>query len=281
MAKKIIQKITICGYGLIGGCIALDLLASRAKIEIVAYDRKAVLKKISKDKKHKVQVESNFSKAVAGADLIILAAPHKANESMLTRLSKNKQIENCLIIDTGAVKKPITKLAQSHDFSNDVQFLPTHPMAGREQAGFENASANLFKNRAWYLSEDIKLNFDNLKKIDWLMKKVKAMRVHVSSSLHDELVSQISHLPQLISTLLGGQTNPELIPLAGPGLRSMLRLAGSPYKVWEEIIQENKTEIIKALLLYRDNLDDIMRKIKKDESLAKIFKDSSRSYTCL
>ncbi len=281
MAKKIIQKVTICGYGLIGGCIALDLLASRAKIEIVAYDRKAVLPKISKDRKHKVQVESNFSKAVSGADLMILAAPHKANESMLTRLSKNKQIKNCLIIDTGAVKKPITKLSQSLEFSNGVQFLPTHPMAGREQAGFENALPNLFKDRAWYLSEDIKLNFENLKKIDWLIKKVKAMRVHLTSALHDELVSQISHLPQLISTLLGGQTNRDLIPLAGPGLRSMLRLSGSPYKVWEEIIQENKTEIIKALLLYRNNLDDVIKKIKNDESLEKIFKDSSRSYTCL
>ncbi len=281
MAKKLIRKVTICGYGLIGGCIALDLLASKAKIKLVAFDRKAVLERVKKNKAHKVKVESNFSIAVLDADIIILAAPHKANESMLTRLSKNKKLENCLIIDTGAVKSPISKLASSLKFSNGVQFLATHPMAGRERAGFENASPKLFKERAWYLSDDVEMNLDNMKKIDWLLKKVKAMRVHISSSLHDELVSQISHLPQLISTLLGGQTNPELIPLAGPGLRSMLRLSGSPYKVWEEIIQENKTEIIKALLLYRNNLDDVIEKIKKDESLDEIFKDSSRSYTCL
>ena len=61
----------------------------------------------------------------------------------------------------------------------------------------------------------------------------------------------------------------------------MLRLSGSPYKVWQEIISENKIEIIKALLLYRNNLDDVVKKIKNDESLEEIFKDSSRSYTCL
>ncbi len=248
MAKVNMKKITICGYGLIGGCIALDILASKSKVLITAFDRKAVLDKISKHPKHKVKVESNFSQAVQDADLIILAAPHKANETMLKRLSKNKKSENCLIIDTGAVKSPITMLAESLKFSDGVQFLPTHPMAGRERAGFENASPKLFKDHAWYLSDDVKLNYENQLKIDWLIKKVKAMRVHISGNHHDQLVSEISHLPQLISTLLGGQTNPDLIPLAGPGLRSMLRLSGSPYKVWEEIIQENKTEIIKALL---------------------------------
>ena len=281
MKKVNIKKVTICGYGLIGGCIALDLLASKKKIEIVAYDRKSVLEKIKKDSNHNVSTEKSFKKAVQDSDMIILSAPHNANEEMLYKLHNNKNIQNCLILDTGAVKSPITQIAKALDFSNGVQFLPTHPMAGREKAGFKNASTKLFQEHAWYISDDIILSYENQQKIAWLIQTVKALRVHISSSAHDELVSQISHLPQLISTLLGSQTKPELIPLAGPGLRSMLRLSGSPYSVWQEIITENKTEIIEALKIYKNNLDDVIKKIKNDESLEKIFKDSSRSYTCL
>ena len=281
MRKQKIDKITICGYGLIGGCIALDLLHSRSKIQITAFDRKNVLTKLRKAKRENLHTETDFTKAVIGSDIIILSAPHKANEAMLIRLSKIKQLTNCLILDTGAVKKPITELAGSLTFPEGTQFLPTHPMAGREKAGFENASTNLFKDHAWYISEDINLSTENVFRLDWLIKKVHATRVDITSSLHDELVSEISHLPQLISTILGGQINPNLIPLAGPGLRSMLRLAGSPYSVWKEIISENKTEIVNTLELYKSNLENVIEKIKHDESLAEIFKDSSRSYTCL
>ncbi|KAA3635503.1 MAG: prephenate dehydrogenase/arogenate dehydrogenase family protein [Calditrichaeota bacterium] len=281
MAKRIISKITICGYGLIGGCIALDILKRYKSVEITAFDRKGTLDSLRRDKLHKVRAVSSFAKAVENADIIILAAPHKANETNLEKLSKIKTLTDCLIIDTGAVKTPITKLAKNLKFAEGTQFLPTHPMAGREKAGFKNASDKLFKNHAWYLSEDILLNDSNKKKIDWLIRAVQAMRVEVSSQLHDELVSEISHLPQLISTILGGQINPNLIQLAGPGLRSMLRLSGSPYSVWSEIISENKTEIIKTLLLYKNNLNKVIEKIKKDESLEDIFKDSSRSYRCL
>ena len=103
----------------------------------------------------------------------------------------------------------------------------------------------------------------------------------MNSNLHDELVSEISHLPQLISTILGAQVNPKLIQLAGPGLRSVLRLAGSPYNVWSEIIAENKEEIIKSLLLYKDNLNKVIKYIEQDKSLKGIFSDAARSYKCL
>lgn len=61
----------------------------------------------------------------------------------------------------------------------------------------------------------------------------------------------------------------------------MAKIINTKLQVWKEIITDNKTEIIKALLLYRNNLDDVIRKIKKDESLDQLFKDSFRSYTCL
>ncbi|NOY89488.1 MAG: prephenate dehydrogenase/arogenate dehydrogenase family protein, partial [FCB group bacterium] len=210
MKRVAIKKITICGFGLIGGCIALDLLKGKHKFNIYAYDRPRVLKKLKETLSFKIKIEPSLKKAIHNSDIIILSAPHKVNESLLVRLSKVADLKDCLIIDTGAVKSPIANLAQSLKFADGTQFLPTHPMAGKEKSGFENAASNLFYNHAWYLDEDVKLNYHNQIKLNWMIKKMKAMPVYISVALHDEMMSELSHLPQLISTILGAQINPQL-----------------------------------------------------------------------
>src|SRR5439155_26150974 len=58
----------------------------------------------------------------------------------------------------------------------------------------------------------------------------------ISPEDHDRLVARTSHLPQIISTILAYQTAGHK-DLAGPGLRSMTRLAGSPFHVWRDIVK--------------------------------------------
>ncbi len=276
-----LKKIAVCGFGLIGGCLALDFLQTNSKVRVFAFDRPNILKRLSQNKYFRVSCEPKFKPAVTNADIIVLSAPHKANENMLLRLADMNSIRNCLILDTGAVKQSIAKLAGRIDFGDGTQFLPTHPMAGKEKAGFENSDAKLFVNHSWFIDESVKLTNLNKTKLDWMTKRLGAKPTYINNKLHDELMSEISHLPQLISTILGGQMNPQLIPLAGPGLRSMLRLAGSPYTVWSEIIDQNKTDIIKALKLFRDNLGKITHMIETGQPLGDVFKAASRSYKCL
>ncbi len=281
MGSPTIKKITICGFGLIGGSLARDFLHSRTHLRLFAFDRPFVLERLSNDKRFKVTCESNFTTAIAGAQIIVLAAPHKANEQMLTRLSQLHAPNDCLIVDTGAVKQPISKLAAKLKFAGSTQFLPTHPMAGKEKAGFENSDAKLFVNHSWFIDEGVALNSSNKTKFNWMIKQLGAKPTYIANRLHDELMSEISHLPQLISTILGGQVNPNLIPLAGPGLRSMLRLAGSPYSVWSEIIEQNRTDIIKALKLFHNNLGKVTNMIETGQPLDGVFKAAARSYKCL
>ncbi len=275
-----IKKITICGFGLIGGSIALDLLKGKHSYEVHAYDRPAVLAKLKRDRRFNVKVNNSLSEAVDGADIIILAATHTGIRSLLTKISKLKDMTNTLIIDTGAVKCPTAATASKLKFSEGTQFLGTHPMAGRERKGFKSADAGLFKDFAWYLDSDVKLTRINKLRIDWLLKKCGGIPVMIPNEMHDELVSEISHLPQLLSSILGAQIDPKWISLAGPGLRSMLRLSGSPYSVWSEIIEENRSEIIKALDTYADNIKTVKKMVKNRESLEEIFKTAARSYKC-
>jgi len=281
MSTRPVKKITICGFGLIGGCMALDFLNGARKVQITAFDKPAVLKRLRKNRKFVVTTEPILRKAVAGSDIIILSAPHKANETNLKRLSKINTLTGTLIIDTGAVKLPILELSLKLSFPDGTHFLPSHPMAGREKAGFENSALGLFENHCWFIDESVRLSRENRARLDWMVNKLRIKPTFIKAAVHDQLMAEISHLPQLISTILGGQVATELVPLAGPGLRSMLRLSGSPYSVWSEIIDQNRPEIIKSLENFRNNLNKVIGMVKSKDSLANIFKASARSYECL
>src|SRR5262249_38263190 len=69
-----------------------------------------------------------------------------------------------------------------------------------------------------------------------LAKAIGAVPHEISPEDHDRLVAQISHLPQIVSTVLAAQTASHK-DLAGPGLRSLTRLAGSPFHVWRDIFR--------------------------------------------
>lgn len=276
-----VKKVTICGFGLIGGSIALDLQKQNSSISITACDRPNVLKQLARDKRFRVTAEPKLRPAVASADIVILSGPLPVIKQHLKQLSSLSDLTDCLIIDTGSVKSSIVKTASKLTFGSGIEFMPCHPMAGRETSGFRSAALGLFKNLPWFMDESVKLSSPGSSRMNWLIKKLKARPVHLSMKLHDEILSEISHLPQLLSTILAAQMNASLLKLAGPGLKSMLRLAGSDFELWSGIIEENRTEIIKALDTYEKNVKTVKARIRRRESLAAIFKEAARSYRCL
>ena len=70
---------------------------------------------------------------------------------------------------------------------------------------------------------------------------------------HDWAVGIVSHLPQLVSVALARVVQDETdetglpLSLSGPGLQDMLRLAGSPYEIWRDILLTNTDNASRAL----------------------------------
>ena len=64
----------------------------------------------------------------------------------------------------------------------------------------------------------------------------RQIRKGALDAVEKHLDAQNSHLPQIISTALADQTATHSA-LAGPGLRSMTRLAASPFHVWHDIFK--------------------------------------------
>jgi prephenate dehydrogenase len=90
--------------------------------------------------------------------------------------------------------------------------------------------------------------------------------VWLEADAHDRAAAVVSHLPQLLSVALAGvvrdQTDETGLPvtLAGRGLRDALRLAGSPYSVWRDIILTNSDNLERVL----DQMIQALEQVRSD-----------------
>ena len=88
-----------------------------------------------------------------------------------------------------------------------------------------------------------------------------AEAVVVDAMEHDRVMALTSHLPQVVATALGSLLDGVDPRFIGSGAKSMLRLAGSSYSVWEPILEQNNANISAAA----QQLWDAMRSIGADD----------------
>jgi len=74
---------------------------------------------------------------------------------------------------------------------------------------------------------------------------------------HDEIVAHISHLPQVLASILCAflaKKNPAWRNFAGGGLRDTTRIAASDPALWRTILEQNRDEVLRALRQFQDEL---------------------------
>jgi prephenate dehydrogenase len=104
-----------------------------------------------------------------------------------------------------------------------------------------------------------------------ILEKIGAQPLWLSAQQHDYAVGLVSHLPQLAAVALASFLYDRLdenglpITLAGPGLRDSLRLAGSPYSTWRDIVLTNREVLSAALDLFARRLDDLRERLASRE----------------
>jgi len=104
-----------------------------------------------------------------------------------------------------------------------------------------------------------------------IIGKIGARPLWLGAQQHDYAVGLASHLPQLAAIALASFLYDHLdenglpIALAGPGLRDSLRLAGSPYSTWRDIVLTNREVLSAGLDLFARRLDELRDKLASRE----------------
>jgi len=283
MSPHLIQRVTILGTGLIGGSFGLALKKYAADIRIAGWDRAEALREARSRQAIDDAHHGDLAPALRGADLIYIALPIAATLDLLPEIARFAP-GHALVTDACSTKFRISQAA-AENFSGEPQFLGGHPMAGKEVSGIANADADLFRGNAYALIAEAEKNpassgepespnsprDPRISAFVKILEKIGARPFWLGAEQHDNAVGLASHLPQLAAIALGSFLYDRLdenglpITLAGPGLRDSLRLAGSPYNTWRDIILTNKEMIAEALEQFARRLDDLSDRLGSRE----------------
>jgi prephenate dehydrogenase len=268
----LISGVTILGTGLIGGSFGLALRKYTTDVCVSGWDRPEVVREAQSRSAIDQSFSGELAPALEGSDLIYIALPIAATIDLLPEIARRAPA-HALITDACSTKVRITQAASEYFSSeNGPLFLGGHPMAGRELSGIAHADADLFRGNTYALvGESPARENPRVSAFVKILEKIGARPLWLGAPQHDYAVGLASHLPQLAAVGLAGFLYDRLdenglpITLAGPGLRDSLRLAGSSYSTWRDIVLTNQEVLSAALDLFARRLDDLRERLASRE----------------
>jgi prephenate dehydrogenase len=277
----VFKKIAIFGVGLIGGSFALALKKSGAVSEVIGVGRR-----------HETLVRAaslgiidshtdDVAQAVAGADLVLIAAPVAQTASLLQVMAPYLEPDT-VVTDAGSTKTDVIMAAKTALGDKVAQFIPAHPIAGGAQHGASAAKADLYLGKEVIicpLQENAPAAVEAINEF-WLGTGANTHRM--SSLQHDAVFAAISHLPHVLSFALMLQVaNAEdanvKLGHAGAGFRDFTRIAASSPEMWRDISLANKTALLKEMDQYLNLTKQLRDMIAKEDgdALLKAFTRAS------
>lgn len=190
--------------------------------------------------------------------LVVVAAPPDVTADLVVRALADYPAS--FVIDIASVKSGI--LEQVRASGVDVsRYLGTHPMAGREKSGPVAARGELFSARPWVLCDHETVRPELVKVAQQLATELGSTITHMDVEEHDRTVALISHVPQVMSSLLASRlqdTPLYALGLAGQGLRDTTRIAASDPGLWVQILSANAEPVVQTLYGVREDLERLI-----------------------
>lgn len=269
------HRVAVLGTGLIGGSFALAVRTAFPGVSIAGWDRPEVLKR-ARAMGAVNDAQPELHAALAGADLVFIALPVGLTIERLPEIARLVS-PAALVTDAASTKSMVCDAAEKC-FSGGAMFLGGHPMAGQERSGIDAADSVLFRGARYALIGNAEAPKDTrVDKFLALLSSIGARPLWMDAATHDRAAAVVSHLPQLLAVALAGvvhqQTDETGLPLAlaGRGLRDALRLAGSPYAVWRDIVLTNSENIeagLDRLIQQIEHLRSHLRQRELEEEFA-------------
>ncbi len=265
------MKTAILGVGMIGGSLALSL--KKNGMIVSGYGREETIKK-AMDLQIINQGSSNLAEAVHGADIVVLATPVGTFHSLLTDL-KNCWSDTWVCTDVGSTKLSVFRDAKSVFGKIPDNFIPSHPVAGKEKSGLEAASSDLFVGAKVIVTPHQNQSLRAQKVLNEMWSSIGGIVVNMDAKEHDLLLAHVSHLPHVIAFSLFNlvaqkEDAQDYLDLSAGGFGDLTRTASSHPDMWRDIAIANEPAIIEAIEGFKACLDDIQEAIK-DKNKQKLY----------
>ena len=246
------MNIAIIGVGLIGGSFALALRGSRRNLRVMGVDRDAA--SLDDALRRGVIDEAVLITEVADCDVILIAVPGRQVAAVLATISPQLG-PTTVVTDTGSTKVDVIAAARATLGSKIGQFVPGHPIAGREHAGVAAATAELFEGKNVVLTPIAENIQQSVERVRSMWGDCGARVVEMPAATHDAVFAAVSHLPHLLAFALvdelASRPNAKtLFSFAASGFRDFTRIASSNPEMWIDIALDNRDALLRELNAY-------------------------------
>lgn len=264
------EQLGLVGCGLMGGSFALALKRAGLVKRVIGFSPSKAT--ISRAMEMGVidQIATSASNAATGSDLVLIAVPVSATEASFQAIAEELN-SNCLVMDVGSTKSDVLAAAKVALGNKLAQFVPAHPIAGKEVAGVEHADADLYTGCQVILTPTDFTDKTQLQRATTLWQALGCKVRHMSATDHDAAFAAVSHLPHLLAfafmnSISGQKQRSEFLDLAGPGFRDFTRIAAGDPKVWRDIFLANSAEVLAQSQNFRSSLEALERAVLAGDS---------------
>lgn len=248
------DKVVIVGVGLIGGSFALALKEARAAKTIVGVGRSEQVMARALELGIVDAVAQSPQEAMRGADLVLIAAPVAQTGPILASLLPYLE-PHTIVTDAGSTKSDVVAAARAVLGERIAQFVPGHPIAGRESNGPDAAIAGLYRGKKTVITALPENPAESVECVAAAWRLCGAIIHRLTPEEHDKVFAAVSHLPHLLAYALVDDiaARPHvglLFQYAASGFRDFTRIAGSSPEMWRDISLANRDALLVELDAY-------------------------------
>ncbi len=247
-------KVVIFGVGLIGGSFALALRQAGAAGEIVGMGRSQQALARALELGIIDRAGASVADAMRGASLVLVAAPVAQTEAILASLLPYLE-EGTVVTDAGSTKADVVAAARKALGGRVGQFVPGHPIAGRESNGPDAAIPALYRGKKTVLTALPENSAADVERVAAAWTACGAIVHRLTPAEHDKVFAAVSHLPHLLAFALVDDIARKphadlLFQYAASGFRDFTRIAASSPEMWRDISLANRDALLGELDAY-------------------------------
>ena len=198
--------------------------------------------------------------------LIVVAVPPDVTADVVEReLTTHPR---AVVTDVASIKLEPLRVLQARGVDL-TRYIGSHPMAGRERGGAISARADLFVGSPWVVCRDEETRASDLALVEGLALDLGATPIEMTPEEHDRAVALVSHVPQLVASLLAGRfvDAPDgSLRLAGQGVRDTTRIAASAPELWVQILGANAQPVVDVLDVLAEDLRSVSEALRAHDA---------------
>ncbi|MCB0415169.1 MAG: prephenate dehydrogenase/arogenate dehydrogenase family protein [Bdellovibrionales bacterium] len=241
-------SVSIIGLGLMGGSLYKAIRHYHPLIEVKPFDIRS-------------DIDAplvSLNEALGSEYIFLCLSPHQIKEFL--KQHGEKIFHESTVIDFASTKSDIANFVFSYK-KFKFNFIPAHPIVGKESSGYEHSDVDLYLNKKIVICDDEEQLPKLLKEV---LLGIGLKIKHMNTEDHDQSLAFTSHLPHLIALALvlssEQQLKKDIVPQS---FLDLTRISDASSSLWQDIFTSNQHYLTLAVNEFNRVLIDLLNNVDR------------------